>query len=54
MSKTRPMKWLQHGQTLHKTMEGKFVAQDCKFAPLSFTYAMILLLGEILLRNIYN
>ncbi len=48
------MKWLQHGQTLHKTMEGKIVAQDYRLAPLSITYEMILLLGEILFKNIYN
>jgi hypothetical protein len=54
MSRTIPMKLFQHGQTLHKTMEGKIVAQDCKLTPLSFIYAMIFLLGENLLRNIYN
>jgi hypothetical protein len=48
------MKWPQHGQTLHKTMEGKIMEQDCKLAPLFVTYEIILLLGENLFKNIYN
>jgi hypothetical protein len=54
MSKKRPMKWLQQWPNLTQNYGGKIWAQDYKLAPLSFTYAMILLLGEIFFKNIYN